>query len=151
MLFSLSLMITGIVGALLLARQTFSTVSILSVVILAGTVMSVAVLLLDMILRLRVEGVPREEAILTAAPIRLRPILMTSFITIVVLIPAAFFPRTGTDAYAPLATVTIGGLAIGVVLALFVVPVIHTYTDDLAVVVRAALARVRRRREGQAL
>jgi HAE1 family hydrophobic/amphiphilic exporter-1 len=151
MLFSLSLMITGIVGALLLARQTFSTVSILSVVILAGTVMSVAVLLLDMILRLRAEGVPREEAILTAAPIRLRPILMTSFITIVVLIPAAFFPRTGTDAYAPLATVTIGGLAIGVVLALFVVPVIHTYTDDLAVIVRAALARVRRRREGQAL
>jgi HAE1 family hydrophobic/amphiphilic exporter-1 len=151
MLFSLSLMVTGIVGALLLARQTFSTVSILSVVILAGTVMSIAVLLLDMILRLRAEGVPRDEAILTAAPIRLRPILMTSFITIVVLIPAAFFPRTGTDAYAPLATVTIGGLAIGLVLALFVVPVIHTYTDDLAVIVRAALARVRRRREGQAL
>lgn len=151
MIFSLSLMITGIVGALLLARQTFSTVSILSVVILAGTVMSVAVLLLDMILRLRKEGMPRDEAILAAAPIRLRPILMTSFITMVVLIPVAFFPRTGTDAYAPLATVTIGGLAIGLVLALFVVPVIHTYTDDLEVFVRAALRRVRRRREGQAL
>ena len=92
MIFSLSLMVTGIVGALLLARQTFSTVSILAVVILTGTVMSVAVLLLDMILRLRAEGVPRDEAILTASPIRLRPILMTSFITIVVLIPAAFLP-----------------------------------------------------------
>jgi len=151
MIFSLSLMVTGIVGALLLARQTFSTVSILSVVILAGTVMSVAVLLLDMILRLRKEGMPRDEAILAAAPIRLRPILMTSFITMVVLIPVAFFPRTGTDAYAPLATVTIGGLAIGLVLALFVVPVIHTYTDDLAVFVQAARTRMRRRREGQAL
>ncbi len=147
MIFSLSLMVTGIVGALLLARQTFSTVSILSVIILAGTVMSVAVLLLDMILRLRGEGMPRDEAILTASPIRLRPILMTSFITIVVLIPVAFLPRTGTDAYAPLATVTIGGLAIGLVLALFVVPVIHTYTDDLAVRARAALTRIRRRRE----
>jgi HAE1 family hydrophobic/amphiphilic exporter-1 len=150
MLFSLSLMVTGIVGALLLARQTFSTVSVLSIVILAGTVMSVAVLLLDMILRLRGEGVPRDEAILTASPIRLRPILMTSFITIVVLIPAAFLPRTGTDAYAPLATVTIGGLAIGLVLALFVVPVIHTYTDDLGMFVRAALTRRRRRREARA-
>ena len=48
---------------------------------------------------------------------------MTSFISIVVLIPVAFFPRTGIDAYAPLATVTIGGLAIGTLLALFVVPV----------------------------
>jgi HAE1 family hydrophobic/amphiphilic exporter-1 len=151
MIFSLSLMVTGIVGALLLARQTFSTVSILSVVILAGTVMSVAVLLLDMILRLRKEGMPRDEAILAAAPIRLRPILMTSFITMVVLIPVAFFPRTGTDAYAPLATVTIGGLAIGLVLALFVVPVIHTYTDDLTVFLQAARTRMRRRPEGQAL
>ena len=150
MIFSLSLMVTGIVGALLLARQTFSTVSILSVVILAGTVMSVAVLLLDMILRLRKEGMPRDEAILAAAPIRLRPILMTSFITMVVLTPVAFFPRTGTDAYAPLATVTIGGLAIGLVLALFVVPVIHTYTDDLTVFLQAARTRRRRRREGQA-
>jgi hypothetical protein len=44
----------------------------------------------------------------------------------------ASFPLTGIDAYAPLATVTIGGLAIGTVLALFVVPVLHTYTDDLA-------------------
>ena len=47
---------------------------------------------------------------------------MTSLITIVVLIPVAFFPRTGIDAYAPLATVVIGGLTIGTVLALFVVP-----------------------------
>ena len=151
MLFSLSLMVTGIVGALLLARPD----------LLHGLhpvrrhprgnrdVRRRAPARL--ILRQRGEGVPRDEAILTASPIRLRPILMTSFITIVVLIPAAFLPRTGTDAYAPLATVTIGGLAIGLVLALFVVPVIHTYTDDLGVRARAALTRMRRRREGQAL
>jgi HAE1 family hydrophobic/amphiphilic exporter-1 len=146
MLFSLSLMSAGILGGLLLARQTFSTVSILAIVILAGTVLAVAVLLIDLVLRLRQGGLPRDAAILEAAPIRLRPILMTSFITIVVLIPAAFFPRTGTDAYAPLATVTIGGLCVGTVLALYVVPVLHTYTDDLARLARAGLARVRRRR-----
>ena len=87
----------------------------------------------------------RDEAILTAAPIRLRPIVMTSLISIVVLIPVAFFPRTGIDAYAPLATVVIGGLTMGTVLALFVVPVLHTYTDDLAKLVLAGLGRLRAR------
>jgi HAE1 family hydrophobic/amphiphilic exporter-1 len=147
MIFSLSLVLTGITGGLFLARQTFSTVSILAVVILIGMMMTVAVLMIDLVLRLRREGMERDEAILTAAPIRLRPILMTSLITIVVLIPVAFFPRTGIDAYAPLATVTIGGLAIGTVLALFVVPVLHTYTDDLAKLVRAGARRVSGRRE----
>jgi HAE1 family hydrophobic/amphiphilic exporter-1 len=148
MIFSLSLMLTGILGGLLLARQTFSTVSILAVVILAGMMMTVAVLMIDLVLRLREQGVSRQEAILAAGPVRLRPILMTSLITIVVLIPVAFFPSTGVDAYAPLATVVIGGLSIGTVLALFLVPVLHTYTDDLAILVRSAAGRLfRRRRE----
>ena len=149
MLFSLSLMSAGILGALLLAGQTFSTVSILAIVILSGTVLAVAVLLIDLVMRLREEGLSREEAILTAGPIRLRPILMTSIISIIVLIPAAFIPRTGTDAYAPLATVTIGGLCLGTVLALYVVPVLHTFADDGARLVRRALARWRRPAEAQ--
>ena len=150
MVFSLSLMVTGILGGLLLAGQTFSTVSILAVVILAGMMMTVAVLMIDLVLRLRAQGMPRDEAILTAGPIRLRPILMTSLISIVVLIPVAFFPRTGIDAYAPLATVVIGGLTMGTLLALFVVPVLHTYSDDLTHLARAALRRLRKRKEATA-
>jgi HAE1 family hydrophobic/amphiphilic exporter-1 len=150
MVFSLSLMLTGIVGGLLLARQTFSTVSILAVVILTGMMMTVAVLMIDLVLRLRREGMERDAAILTAGPVRLRPIVMTSIISIVALVPVAFFPRTGIDAYAPLATVVIGGLTMGTVLALFVVPVLHTYTDDLAQLVRSAFRRLRRGREVRA-
>jgi hydrophobic/amphiphilic exporter-1 (mainly G- bacteria), HAE1 family len=145
MIFSLSLMVTGVFGGLLLAGQTFSTVSILAVVILTGMMMTVAVLMIDLVLRLRGEGMNRDEAILMAAPIRLRPIVMTSLISIVVLIPVAFFPRTGIDAYAPLATVVIGGLTMGTVLALFVVPVLHTYADDLAKLVRTGISRLRTR------
>jgi HAE1 family hydrophobic/amphiphilic exporter-1 len=145
MLVSLSLMATGILGGLLLAGQTFSTVSILAVVILTGMMMTVAVLMIDLVLRLRRDGMPRDEAILTAGPIRLRPILMTSLISIVVLVPVAFFPRTGIDAYAPLATVTIGGLGMGTVLALFVVPVLHTYTDDITQALGRLVRHVRRR------
>ncbi len=142
MVFSLSLMSAGILGGLLLNQQTFSTVSILAVVIVTGMMMTVAVLLIDLVLKLRAQGMPRDEAILTAGPIRLRPILMTSLISIVVLIPVAFFPRTGIDAYAPLATVVIGGLTMGTLLALLVVPVIHTYTDDLTNLIRSALRRI---------
>jgi HAE1 family hydrophobic/amphiphilic exporter-1 len=146
MIFSLSLILTGILGGLLLAHQSFSTVSILAVVILTGMMMTVVVLMIDLVLRLRAEGMERTEAILAAGPIRLRPILMTSFISIVVLIPVAFFPRTGIDAYAPLATVIIGGLTMGTVLALFVVPVLHTYTDDLTKLARAGFERLRERK-----
>lgn len=71
---------------------------------------------------------------------------MTSLISIVVLIPVAFFPRTGIDAFAPLATVIIGGLTMGTLLALFVVPVLHTYTDDLATLVRVLLRRILKRK-----
>jgi HAE1 family hydrophobic/amphiphilic exporter-1 len=145
MIVSLSLMLTGILGGLLLAGQTFSTVSILAVVILTGMMMTVAVLMIDLVLRLRRDGMERDEAILTAGPIRLRPIVMTSFISIVVLVPVAFFPRTGIDAYAPLATVTIGGLTIGTLLALFVVPVLHTYTDDLGQWIRSLTRRLFKR------
>ncbi|MBI3077577.1 MAG: efflux RND transporter permease subunit [Deltaproteobacteria bacterium] len=147
MILSLPLALAGILGALFLARQTFSTVSILAVVILTGIVVTVAVLLIDLILRLRASGLSRDEAILAAGPIRLRPILMTSLITIVVLIPVAFFPRTGIDAYAPLASVVIGGLTAGTVLSLFVIPVLHAAVDDAAAWVRRLVARLRRRRE----
>jgi HAE1 family hydrophobic/amphiphilic exporter-1 len=64
----------------------------------------------------------------------------------VVLIPVAFFPRTGIDAYAPLATVVIGGLTIGTLLALWVVPVVHTYTDDLTTLASRVAGRLGRRR-----
>ena len=150
MVFSLSLMLIGILGGLYLAGQTFSTVSILAVVILAGMMMTTAVLMIDLVLVLREEGMTREEAILAAGPIRLRPILMTSFTTMIVLVPVALWPQTGIDAYAPLATVILGGLSIGTVLALFVVPVIHTYTDDLAALARAAIRRLRGRAAAEA-
>jgi HAE1 family hydrophobic/amphiphilic exporter-1 len=56
---------------------------------------------------------------------------MTTIVSIVVLIPVAFFPKTGIDAYSPLATVIIGGLTISTVLTLFVVPVLYSAFDDL--------------------
>ena len=133
MIFSLPLEMAGVFVALYIAHQTFSSVSIMSIIVLTGMDITTAILLVDMIMRYRDRGMPRNQAIIEACPQRLRPIIMTSLITIIVMIPVAFFPKTGLDAYAPLATVIIGGLIVGTILSLFDIPIMHTYVDDLVV------------------
>ena len=131
MLFAIPLQFLGMLTALLLAHQSFSTVSILGIVVANGMAVSNAILLLDLILHKRKEGLSRREAILYAGPVRLQPILMTTIVSLIVLAPVAFFPKTGIDAYSSLATVIIGGLSISTLLTLFVVPVLHDAFDDL--------------------
>ena len=137
MLLAIPLELLGVFGGLLLAHQNLSTVSILGIVVANGMAVSNAILLLDLILRKREEGLSRMEAILVAGPIRLRPILMTTIVSLIVLIPVAFFPKTGIDAYSPLATVIIGGLTISTVLTLFVVPVFYAGFDELGLRLKA--------------
>jgi len=131
MIFSLPLELAGVFIFLFLMHQAFSTVSILGVIVLTGMDITTAILLIDLIIKYRDAGVPRDEAVATACPQRLRPILMTSVITIIAMAPVAFFPRTGMDAYSPLGTAVIGGLIIGTVLSLLDIPILHTYADDL--------------------
>ncbi len=140
MIFSLPLELSGVFIFLFLMHQAFSTVSILGVIVLTGMDITTAILLIDLIIKYREEGVPRDEAVATACPQRLRPILMTSLITIIAMSPVAFFPRTGMDAYSPLGTAVIGGLTVGTVLTLLDIPILHTYADDVS----RGLSRLRR-------
>jgi len=102
----------------------------MAIIVLTGMDITTAILMIDNIVRLRDQGVPRDEAIKRACPQRLRPILMTSLITIIVMIPVALFPRTGLDAYQPLGTTVLGGLTVGTILSLIDIPIMHTYVDD---------------------
>ena len=142
MVFSLPLELSGVFFALWLTGQAFSTVSIMAVIVLTGMDITTAILLIDLIMRYRHQGLPRNQAVIQACPQRLRPILMTSLITIIALSPVAFAPRTGLDAYQPLGTVVIGGLIVGTVLSLLDIPIMHTLVDDA---VRWWLIKVRRR------
>jgi len=130
MVFSLPLELSGVFLMLWLTHQTFSTVSIMAIIVLTGMDITTAILLIDMIMRYRDRGVPRDQAVSEACPQRLRPILMTSLITIIVMIPVAFFPKTGMDAYSSVGVVVIGGLTVGTILSLFDIPIMHTYVDD---------------------
>lgn len=131
MIASLPLELAGVFFALWLAHQAFSTVSIMAVIVLTGMDITTAILMIDMIMRYRDRGVPRDQAIAEAAPQRLRPILMTSIITIIVMVPVALFPKTGLDAYQPLGTTILGGLIVGTLLSLFDIPIMHSFVDDL--------------------
>ena len=130
MMLSIPLQLVGVFGALLLAKQTLSTVSILGIIILSGLSVSAAILLLELILTKGQEGIPREVAIRSAGPIRLKAIVMTTLTTMIVIVRLAFFPETGMDAYSPIATVILGGLTVSTLLTLIVIPVVYTFVDD---------------------
>ncbi len=130
MMLSIPLELVGVFGALLLARQTLSTVSILGIIILSGIAISSAILLLELILTKRQEGVPRMQAIRESGPVRLKAIFMTTLTTMIVVVRLAFYPETGMDAYSPIATVILGGLTVSTLLTLIVIPVVYTFVDD---------------------
>jgi HAE1 family hydrophobic/amphiphilic exporter-1 len=114
---------------------TFSFMAMIGIMILIGVVVNNGIVLVDHVNNLRQEGVPREEAIVTAGRDRLRPILMTVATTIVGLTPLAMgTTQVGGDGppYYPMARAIIGGLAFSTVVSLLVVPALYVYFDSLA-------------------
>ena len=129
---SLPLTLIGVVLALLLFRSTLSMFSVIGVVMLMGLVTKNAILLVDFAIRMREDGMERSEALLTAAKVRLRPILMTTLAMIFGMIPLAFALTEGSEQRAPMGQAVIGGVITSSLLTLVVVPVTYCFMDDLA-------------------
>jgi HAE1 family hydrophobic/amphiphilic exporter-1 len=116
---------TGLTGVLIILFATGTTLNVMSlmgIVMMVGIVVSNSILIVEFTNRLRAEGRPLREAVSLACRVRLRPVLMTSLATLMGLIPMALKLGTGSEAYAPLARAIIGGLAVSVVLTVFIVP-----------------------------
>jgi len=116
---------TGLTGVLLilwLTGTTLNVMSLMGVIMMVGIVVSNSILIVEFIRRLRADGRPLREAVSLACRVRLRPVLMTSLATLIGLIPMALALGAGSEAYAPLARAIIGGLAVSVVLTVFIVP-----------------------------
>jgi len=94
----------------------------MGVVMMVGIVVSNSILIVEFTNRLRAEGRPLRQAVSLACRVRLRPVLMTSLATLIGLLPMAAKLGAGSEAYAPLAIAIIGGLAVSVVLTVFIVP-----------------------------
>ncbi len=114
--------LTGVLLTLWITGTTLNVMSLMGVVMMVGIVVSNSILIVDFTRRLRHEGRPLREAVALACRVRLRPVLMTSLATLIGLLPMAAKLGTGSEAYAPLARAIIGGLAVSVVLTVFIVP-----------------------------
>ncbi len=130
-MFSVPLAAIGVVLALKVTNTTFSLQAYIGVIMLAGIVVSNAILLVDYtnILRRR-DHMPLREAVATAGRTRLRPILMTSLATMLGLVPMALGIGEGAELQAPLARVVIGGLLASTLITLVVVPTVYTLFEE---------------------
>ena len=143
---SLPLSLIGVVVALLVTRGTLNLMSFIGVIMLMGLVAKNAILLLDCARKEEAQGVPREEALMHAGRVRLRPILMTTFALIAGMLPVAIGLGEGGEFYRPMAVAIIGGTITSTLLTLLVVP---TFYDSIEIARDRAVAKFHRRAESR--
>jgi len=125
------LSLVGVSLALKLASQPVSMPVMVGLVLLVGTVVNNAILLIDVIRQRREEGVERREAIHEGVRSRFRPIMMTTLSTVIGMTPLAMEWALGSERFSPLATAVIGGLLASTLLTLIVIPVLYDVADGL--------------------
>jgi HAE1 family hydrophobic/amphiphilic exporter-1 len=129
-MFSVPLGIIGVVWGLFLTGKTLSILSFVGMIMMAGIVVSNAILLVDYTNILRKRGLKLHDAVVNAGKTRLRPILMTSFTTMLALVPMALGLGEGGEMYSPLAVAVISGLFISMALTLIFIPTLYTVFEE---------------------
>ena len=125
------LAMVGALGGLLAMGMTLNIFSLIGIILLIGLVTKNSILIVDFANHLRVEeGLDKLEAMRRAAPIRMRPVLMTAFSMIFGVLPAALGIGPGSETRAPMAVATAAGMLTSTVLTLVVVPVFYLVLDD---------------------
>jgi len=118
--------LAGVTMILLVTGSTLNIMSLMGVIMMTGIVVSNSILIVEFAGTLHTQqGLPLLEAVVQSCRIRLRPILMTSLATVLGMIPMALGTEAGAEQYAPLARAVIGGLAVSVVVTVFLVPAVY--------------------------
>ena len=130
-MFTIPTTFIGVVLSLAITGRELSVPTFIGIIMVVGIVVNNGIILVDYINILRRRGMERNEAILKAGPVRLRPILMTSISTILALLPIAIGIGVGAETTAPMATAVIGGLLMSSIFTLVLIPVVYTLFDDL--------------------
>jgi HAE1 family hydrophobic/amphiphilic exporter-1 len=139
---SLPLSLIGVVLALLVTGGTLNLMSLIGVIMLMGLVAKNAILLLDCARREEAQGVDREEALMHAGRMRLRPILMTTFALVAGMVPVAIALGEGGEFYRPMAVAIIGGVITSTALTLLVIP---SFYDSIEIASERAKLKFRAR------
>jgi HAE1 family hydrophobic/amphiphilic exporter-1 len=122
---------TGALVTLWLTGDTLNMMSMIGLILLMGLVKKNSIILVDYTNQLREEGMPLYDAVVTACPIRLRPILMTSIATVAGAVPAAIGWGPGAETRAPMARAIIGGIVLSTLITLILVPVFYVMLERL--------------------
>jgi HAE1 family hydrophobic/amphiphilic exporter-1 len=138
---ALPLSTVGAFGALYVTGDTISIISMIGMITLSALVVKNSILLVDYTNTLRERGMERNQAVLQAAPVRLRPILMTAVTTILGVLPVALGYSAGGEVRAGMGRATFGGMFASTLLTLFVVPVAYTLLDDVQAWIKRFLRR----------
>ncbi len=150
-IFTVPLGLIGVVIVLSLTGNIINIVVLIGIVMLSGIVVNNAIVLVDYIGQLRAEGKDKFTAIVEAAKIRFRPILMTAITTILGLTPMALGLGEGAEIRAPLAITVIGGLAFATVLTLIVIPCVYAIVDRKGTLMVPELEKKQKSIEGEAV
>jgi HAE1 family hydrophobic/amphiphilic exporter-1 len=126
-MFTIPLGIIGVVIVGLISGMSINVIVLIGLIILAGIIVNNAIVLVDYIGQLQAQGMPKVEAIKTAARVRWRPILMTTITTVLGLTPMALDYNEGFEIRIPLALTLIGGLIFGTFLTLVFIPLVYNW------------------------
>jgi len=130
--------VTGALAVLWATGDTLNMMSMIGMVLLAGLVKKNSIILVDYTNQLRRQGLGLHEAVVTACPIRLRPIIMTTLATIAAALPLAFGYGPGAETRSPMARAIIGGIVLSTLVTLVLVPVFYILLERL----RQGMARL---------
>lgn len=119
----------GVILMFLLTGHTLNMMAFIGIIMLAGIAVNSSIILVDAINRLKEEGLPLREAIMTAAQNRVRPIIMTTITTMLALLPMCFGFGEGSSLRSPMALAVIGGLMTSTLMSLFVIPCVYYIFD----------------------
>ena len=123
---------TGALFALPLTGRDLSMISLVALIMLAGTVVNASIILVDYINVRRERGESRQEAILHACPLRIRPVLMTTLTTILALVPMALGIGDTNEMMSDMGITMISGMVVSTVITLLFTPVYYSVIDNLS-------------------
>ncbi len=131
-MFTIPLALIGVIVALVVSGKPVSLPVLIGFIMLGGIAVNNGIVMVDYINQLKRRGMDKAEAILQGCTVRLRPVLITAFTTILGMLPMALSTSQGSEMRAPMAITVVGGLVATTLLTLFVIPIIYSLFDRVS-------------------